>query len=403
MTSLPNILGLVDAALTALNAALAARAVYWPEHASAKGPLQRAAGLLTQALELNERLPVMLLPDRVILLGTELPSSPRLAASLGKRLRARGAECITFSQGLAIDELDGLLGLLGSNAASADPLPRSAHVIFEGLGLSGTGGSAGQPIGGAPTAPATSQASAAPTAHAPVPALAPIQTLHCELTSDVSAASDKTERIELAAASVLGFLGACRGGAVRLAAMKSHDEYTYIHASNVAVLSGALAEAIGLPAAAVRDITIGALLHDIGKERIPPAILNKEGKLDARELAIVREHPVDGARMLAAADGVPDTAIIIAYEHHMHPDGTGYPKLAPGRTLHLASRIVQLADVYDALGTHRSYRAALAPAKIREIMSERAGGVYEADLFGVFFDSVIRRLDESAKVERLAA
>ena len=393
MSASPDALGRVDDAVVALHTAVAARAVYWPEHRSVRARLQLAFDIFSAHLEQHGHLSIMLLPDRVVVSGRELPSSSRLALSLGRRARERGIECITLSRGLGLDELTRLAEVIGakSNAAPEGP-PVFAHARLEGLATRS----------GAATRPDTARPHAddAP----PVSALADsdegrrsVQGLHSILGGTAAPHDSANGCIEAAVASVLGLLAACRGAVLPLAALKSHDEYTYVHASNVAVLAGALAETIGLSSAIVRDITVGALMHDVGKERIPAWVINKTGKLDDREMGFIRQHPVDGARMLAAVDGIPPLALIIAYEHHIHLDGTGYPHLAPGKTTHLASRIVQLADVYDALGTHRPYRAALKPAEICSIMSKRSGTAYDAALLNVFLNSVIARIEKPAE------
>ena len=117
---------------------------------------------------------------------------------------------------------------------------------------------------------------------------------------------------------------------------------------------------------------MGAVLHDLGKRDIASEILNKPGKLTEAEFDVIREHPAAGARALLQMKDVPEVAVIIAYEHHMHLDGTGYPD-ARGRAPHLCSQIVQLADVYDAMRTHRPYRPAMSLDQTTRIMREGLG------------------------------
>ncbi len=176
-----------------------------------------------------------------------------------------------------------------------------------------------------------------------------------------------------------------------LSKIKSNDEYTYVHTVNVALMSSALAQACGLAATDVHDLTIAAIMHDIGKTRIPEAILNKPGKLDDAELLIMRSHPVEGARLLLEMPELPDIAAIVAYEHHIVLDGSGYPRVGTGYRTHLASRIVQIADIFDALRTHRPYRAALPLAEVQAIMARDVGRRIDADLLRVFFDRVVSR------------
>jgi putative nucleotidyltransferase with HDIG domain len=181
------------------------------------------------------------------------------------------------------------------------------------------------------------------------------------------------------------------GEMLPLAALQTHDDYTATHITNVAVLTMALAEAMGLPPAAVRSIGVAALLHDIGKMRVPAAILNSRTRLTADELAIMRRHPETGARMLMATRGAPPLAAIVAFEHHLQANGGGYPDVPAGWRVNPASAMTHVADVYDALRTHRPYRAALDHERIADLMTRDRGTVFPAELLDAFFEHVVPR------------
>src|SRR5581483_8706154 len=154
----------------------------------------------------------------------------------------------------------------------------------------------------------------------------------------------------------------------QLAELKNHDEYTFVHTVNVGILSAALGEAAGMSEEQIFQLTVAALLHDVGKQRTPLEILNKTGKLEEIERKRMERHTVEGAAILLSRKGVPDVAPIVAFEHHANLDGTGYPNLGRLARPHLASQIVHVADVFDALRTNRPYRAAMEPAKARAIL-----------------------------------
>jgi putative nucleotidyltransferase with HDIG domain len=166
--------------------------------------------------------------------------------------------------------------------------------------------------------------------------------------------------------------------------LKEFDQYTTTHSMNVAVLSMALAEYLGLPASDVRGFGIAGLLHDIGKTRIPLEVLTKPGKLTDDERTLMNEHPAAGARLLFESDEELDLAIIVAYEHHIMINGGGYPALHYGRTCHHASTLVHVCDVYDALRTRRPYRDAWSFEKSLGYLEERSGLEFDSELAATF-------------------
>ncbi len=162
--------------------------------------------------------------------------------------------------------------------------------------------------------------------------------------------------------------------------LRNHDEYTTTHSMNVSVLTMAMAEFLGYQGGDIRSFGVAGLLHDIGKVRIPRDILNKPGKLSADERAIINAHPVEGARIILDSEKNLDMAAIVAYEHHLMHDGGGYPSLHYCRTCHSASRLAHVCDVYDALRTHRPYRAAWSSGAVLKYIEERAGTEFDPDV-----------------------
>ena len=166
--------------------------------------------------------------------------------------------------------------------------------------------------------------------------------------------------------------------------LKTYDQYTTTHATNVSVLAMALAEYIGLPPKDVREFGVAGLLHDLGKVRVPKEILIKPGALTAQEVAVLRKHPVDGARLILAREQKLDLAATVAYEHHIMINGLGYPRFRYQRETHFASRLVHLCDVFDALCTARPYRDAWASEMALAYVEERAGTDFEPKLAEAF-------------------
>jgi len=140
-----------------------------------------------------------------------------------------------------------------------------------------------------------------------------------------------------------------------LSNLRKRDEYTAIHSLNVCIFALTFARYLGFNKEEMNEIGIGALMHDIGKMRVPLDVLNKEGELTEAERAIVREHAQHGYDILKSSPDVPDSALQIVYTHHERKKGTGYPQGLIESQIHLFSRIVAIVDVYDAITSDRVY------------------------------------------------
>src|SRR5687767_4295568 len=170
--------------------------------------------------------------------------------------------------------------------------------------------------------------------------------------------------------------------------LKEFDQYTTTHALNVAVLSMGLAESLGCRPREIRAIGVAGLLHDIGKIRIPLEVLTKPGKLTDEERAIMNSHPIDGARVIMQSEEDLGMAATVAYEHHIMLNGGGYPALHYKRECAMASRLVHVCDVYDALSTKRPYRDAWPAEKTMLYLEERAGTEFDPDLVAAFIKTL---------------
>jgi putative nucleotidyltransferase with HDIG domain len=166
--------------------------------------------------------------------------------------------------------------------------------------------------------------------------------------------------------------------------LKEFDQYTTTHALNVAVLSMALAQALAVPKRHVRAIGVAGLLHDIGKIRIPIEVLTKPGKLNDEERRIMNQHPVDAAKIIMESEEELELAAVVAYEHHIMLNGGGYPTVHYPRECTLASRLVHVCDVFDALSTKRPYRDAWPLEKVLSYLDERAGSEFDPELVATF-------------------
>jgi putative nucleotidyltransferase with HDIG domain len=167
-----------------------------------------------------------------------------------------------------------------------------------------------------------------------------------------------------------------------ITAITRHDQSIFTHMVNVAGLSMALARSLNLDGALLRELGLAALMHDIGKVNTPAEILNKNDKLTKQEGELLKRHVVDGAHILRRTQDMPALASIVAFEHHLGMDFSGYPENLPPRTLNLCTMIVMVVDAFDALRRERQYRDSLAtdaPARRRQTQPRLAAQVCEHD------------------------
>jgi len=170
----------------------------------------------------------------------------------------------------------------------------------------------------------------------------------------------------------------------------ARDDYTMQHSTRVAAMSLMVAEELGLGTEEQRDLEVAALVHDLGKIRIPDHILKKAGPLDDNELYRVRHHPRDGADILGYSQALRRFIPAVLYHHEWH-NGTGYPEGLKGEEIPLFAAIIALADSYDAMITSRPYRAGLTiEFAIAEIIRCR-GTQFDPRITDCFVAAVRRR------------
>jgi HD-GYP domain-containing protein (c-di-GMP phosphodiesterase class II) len=193
--------------------------------------------------------------------------------------------------------------------------------------------------------------------------------------------AERTGRIT----SLASLSSAYRGTALLLGQMiEADDQYTGEHSAGVVGLSRDVAEAVGLPQTEMQRLEFAALLHDVGKTRIPKAILHKPGPLTPDEWAVMRLHPQIGADMLTVCGGeLADVAPIVRH-HHERFDGGGYPDGLAGNGIPLAARVLAVCDAFSAMTTDRPYRAAMTPEAAADELRRVSGTQFDPDVVDVF-------------------
>jgi putative nucleotidyltransferase with HDIG domain len=170
-------------------------------------------------------------------------------------------------------------------------------------------------------------------------------------------------------------------------AVKQYENLTYCHSVNVAMLSLLIGRQLALGEAAISALVEAALLHDIGKTKIPLDIVKKPGALDKRERRLIEAHTTLGAELLAQTDGLKPLTPTVALEHHRGVKGTGYPDL--GNALpHLMSQIVSVADIYEAITGARSYQDPTRPERACLVLARLAGEKLNTALVKAFVNAI---------------
>ena len=344
--------------------ALAARSFYPSSHPTVRAAETELLSGLQTAHEMGGPLAIAVVDDRLQHGNDSLPSTASSGRPIQKALRASFVDRVTFRPGVTVEELSTFLDAMVPATRGAGLLRETPHVLLEFI--------------------------------VKAEEREALLTRSTSLVRDIHGAITRGEIIDYShLAEVVGGLLAIVSShphtILPLAQIKEHDEYTFVHTVNVSILSAATAHFLGCGRATVHDVLLAGVLHDVGKQRIPVGILRKPGRLTDEEAAIVRRHPEDGARMLMNLPGIPDMAIVVAYEHHQRAHGEGYPQPPVSWEPHLASRLVQVADVFDALRTHRPYQVATPVPRILQIFEREAHSFTDPELVQLFLTEVAFR------------
>jgi putative nucleotidyltransferase with HDIG domain len=343
---------------------------------SATHPLvQRGIDALTAAaherLQSTPTVIIGFLGDEVVVDGTRLPKGTASLIGFARDLRDRGIEKVTFTRGLSRAEVGNLIAAF-SDRASPVPLPERllargvrnvtlGRIVVDEVSDDQAGIAAARRVYGTAVETAETLWNAAKAGDQPDPGAARkiIDGLARLVTQD-------------------------RTSLMALTALKKYDNYTFTHMVNVSALAMAQARALNIDGPLLREFGFAALMHDIGKVHTPLEVLNKPDKLTKDEFDVMKRHVVDGAHILRRTPEMPALAPIVAFEHHLKQDLSGYPENIGSRKLNLCTMIVSIADVFDALRSNRPYRQGLATVRIRSIMGEQGNPAFNQVLLKRF-------------------
>ena len=171
-----------------------------------------------------------------------------------------------------------------------------------------------------------------------------------------------------------------RTALLALTTLKEYDHYTFTHMVNVSILTMGQARGLGIDGPLLREFGLAALMHDIGKVRTPLEILNKPDALTDDEFVIMKRHVVDGAEILRMTPDVPALAPVVAFEHHLRVDGSGYPFGVTRSSLNIGTMLCSIADVYDAMRSQRNYQKAFPTDRILAVLKRNDGTQFDQHL-----------------------
>jgi HD-GYP domain-containing protein (c-di-GMP phosphodiesterase class II) len=170
--------------------------------------------------------------------------------------------------------------------------------------------------------------------------------------------------------------------------IRTHDDYTFAHSVNVCSFAILVGISMGLNNLALREMGVGALMHDLGKTLIPQEVLNKPGKLTEEEYEMVKLHAFDGFNILKHQE-IGLLSAHISLQHHERFDGTGYPRGLAGEDIHPYARIVAVADVYDAMVSDRIYRPRFLPHDAAQWLTAQSDRLFARDVVRAFLQRVV--------------
>ena len=176
---------------------------------------------------------------------------------------------------------------------------------------------------------------------------------------------------------------------IKMVDIKTLDDYTYEHCVNVAILSLIIGIELKFNKDKLYDLAIGAILHDLGKTYIPKEILLKTSELNEDEFTLIKHHSYKGYEYLKENMNVSSVSRIIVLQHHEKVDGTGYPNGLTGDEINDCSKVVSVADIYDALTSDRPYRPAKSPNEALEFLMGGSGTYFDYEVVKAFIKRVV--------------
>ncbi len=356
---------LADDLVRRFSAAVRSVQLYSPSHPLVRRNLEAFASILSTFHIAEPSVAIGMIKSELVVDDTPLPKAAETLGELFERLEKAGIERIRIDRGVTIDELLEF----ARRIASLDRIKtlqqdlNTGHIHVGRLEVDSPDG-------------------------ARLPNHAAMRKLYDETVSMASliwesARLDRGPDPATARAMVDNLAEAVvqhRTALIALTALREYDNYTFTHMVNVSILTMAQARSLGVDGSLLREFGLAALMHDIGKVRTPAEILNKPDHLSDAEFGIMKRHTIDGAEMLRRTPEIPALAPVVAFEHHLRLDGTGYPDGIRRATLNLGTMLCSIADVYDAMRSQRKYQQAFPSERILAVLHRNDGSHFDRNL-----------------------
>jgi putative nucleotidyltransferase with HDIG domain len=371
-----QVIAVYDDLVRRLAAAIRGATLYSPNHPLVQRGIDALIGLCATIARTTDPIVIGFIGDEVVVNAERLPKSAAALLGFARDMREREIEKITIHRGVTREELRNFIFELPDRR---NPVPLAtrlqqkgvARIVLGRLSIEkededqGVGIAAARKVYGSAVETAEQLWLEAKSGEKPDPAAA-------------------RKIID----SLAKMVGGDRTSLLALTSLKRYDNYTFTHMVNVSVLAMAQARALNLEGTLLREFGFAALMHDIGKVNTPQEVLNKPDKLTSEEFDIMQRHVVDGAHILRRTPEMPALAPIVAFEHHLRQDLSGYPRGIGHRNLNLCTQIVSIADVYDALRSTRVYREGLPSDRIKSIMGKKDDPAFNQRLLRRFINLI---------------
>jgi putative nucleotidyltransferase with HDIG domain len=366
---------LSDDLLRRFGAALRGIQLYAPTHPIVLRNIEGLAEALRALHKHDPAVVIGIVGDELIVGDLPMAKASATMGELMRRFASLGIERVTLERQVTLDELKIFAGRFGQleKTLSGDALKNAAAQLdSENIRVG--------------------RVAMEETEPQPVTDTATIRKMYSEAVSVASlvwesARSDSGPDPSAAESMVDGLAQAVvqnRSALMALTALKDYDNYTFTHMVNVSILTMAQARGLGIDGPMLREFGLAALMHDIGKVKTPAEILNKPDKLTDEEFTIMKRHVVDGAEILRGTPEIPSLAPVVAFEHHLRIDGTGYPHGVSRPKLNLATMLCGIADVYDAMRSQRKYQQAFPSERILAVLQRNDGKQFDQHLIRRF-------------------